>query len=68
MRCRMPSYGVFLNHFLVMWLVDHVQISRLCLPVLSLWAAILSYRIVQVPALVARQKARKVSDRAAARI
>jgi peptidoglycan/LPS O-acetylase OafA/YrhL len=60
------SYGVFLNHFLMMWLVDYAQMTRMLVPAFSLLAALASYKLVEEPALAARQKLRHLRTRPAA--
>lgn len=54
------SYGVFLNHFLMMWLVDHFSLSRLFVPVAALIAAAISYKLIEAPALRWRRQLRAI--------
>jgi peptidoglycan/LPS O-acetylase OafA/YrhL len=55
------SYGVFLNHFLMIWLADHFSISRLFVPIAALIAAAVSYKLIEEPALRWRRHLRNAN-------
>ncbi|MBD3844274.1 acyltransferase [Bosea sp. SSUT16] len=52
------SYGVFLNHFVIMWVLDVAHVSRLAVPAVSVAVAFASYKFVEEPALKLRQRLR----------
>ncbi|MCP1831707.1 peptidoglycan/LPS O-acetylase OafA/YrhL [Bradyrhizobium sp. USDA 4532] len=52
------SYGVFLNHFLLIWIADHFDVSRVLMPFASLAMAWVSYSIIEQPALHLRRRLR----------
>lgn len=56
------SYGVFLNHVLLMWLAKHFGISLFAVPLVSLALAYVTYNLVEKPALRWRHRLRQRSD------
>lgn len=53
------SYGVYLNHFLVLMLVQHYHLSLFLVPAVSPVLAYVSYNLVEKPALRWRHHLRK---------
>ncbi|MGJ5136301.1 acyltransferase family protein [Bradyrhizobium oligotrophicum] len=55
------SYGVFLNHFLLLRVINHFDGSRMLVPLLSLGLAWISYALIERPALQLRRNLRRSS-------